>query len=498
MIIQTKNKPTIDDIAGAVVYSVCRRKQYIYCDNASFSRPLEEIIKDYSLPLGVKVVNNLNDIPRDEFDAVALIGLDIADWDAYTAIRNAGTYFFLHHGKGNSIANPPSLRIETQSVCSLTYEIAYKKVEANLNDKSKRLLVDLLYLGICQATDRFQLSLTERTLKHKKELEALGANVQVSSRYLRYTLSQRDMLQILRDTSETAICGANDNIAIVSVTSSEDSAMRVAVDLLEALDTIDTIVVCSKLSDYDGTYSVLVKSMNKFFTADNIIEHISSTPITAKANVYSMASKCLYMPSLSDVSEFVNYIKSLLDTLSSNCQLLDNTLPNTVMRIGKRKNYSVRILDIMQLSNLPMPRVTVAYDNGSEITTGSRYWEMRPDGNLYPITEEQLNTIYKKSVAGAFGIGDIVCLQTSYTKVIKLNGLNTYVDSELINQIRVYDTNHVSLPDVKVYPLTTHTRILVGNEYLVQGSEGDFLVVDECGIFSVFTEIQFEQMFQLF
>ncbi len=498
MIIQIKNKPSIDDIAGAVVYATCKRKKYIYCDNASFSRPLEEMIKDYSLPLGVKIVRATSDIPREEFDAVALVGLDISEWDDYTAIRNAGTYFFLHHKKGNSIANPPSLRIETQSVCSLIYEVAYKRIEADLPDKLKRLLVDLLYLGICQVTDRFQIPLTERTTKHRKELESLGANVQVSARYLRYTLSQKEMLQILKDTSTTAICGTEDNIAVVSISSSEDSAMRVAVDLLEALDTIDIIVVCSKLSDSDGTYSVLVKSMNRFFTADNILEHIASMPITTKANVYSMASKYLFMPSLLDIDEFINYIKCVLDTLSADCSLLNNTLPNTVMRLGKRKSYSIRILDIMQISNVPLPRVTISYAEGSEITTTIRYWEMRPNGELFPITEEQLGTIYKKSVSGSFGIGDVVCFQSDYSKVVKVNGLNTYVDSGLINHIRVYDTQSDILPDVKVYQLETAVRLLVENNYLIQGNKGDYLVVDECDKINIYNEMQFEQMFQLF
>ena len=495
MLIQVSNKPTIDVLCGAIAYATCRGLKTIYCDNVMLSKPVKELIKDYSLPLGVKVINNEQDLPVNELDKIALLGLDIHDWEEYTAVRQAGGYFFIDNKRGKSMATPPSLRLETQSFCSLVYESYYKRVASSLTDPVRRKILDLLYLGLSQATDRFQSQLDQLSIRHKRELEDAKVNTQMTARYLRYTLSPNEMMKILKDTSETAICGPNDEVAIVATSSNNESAMRLAMDLLESLDTITIVVVCSASDSIPGTYNVLVKSLDKFYSADSIINLLSDKEDVVRRNVFTISSKFVFTPQCQTVDSFVEYIKGKVDNLYSTTELLEDSLPNSTFRLAQRLPYTTRILDIMQLANIPDPDVKVITKTGIEIESVSRYWEMMSDGVLYPISKETLEQLYVKDTQEVFSICDETCLDASYSLVVQISGLNTYLDREMIRQLRTYKAKP-QLNQVKTYTLQKPTRLLTRDGNLLHGNPGDYLVENEYGEYKIYYQKDFDKYFR--
>lgn len=388
LILQVTNSPNIDTMCGAIIYAIHKKINCIYCTTSKISDVVKMIIRDYAEPLSILVSD---DVPIIDGDSdIVLLGASTSDVHKYLKLASDSNYRFITNTTYK--VDPPNIAGPTTSICELLQN-TFDVLNATPGTDEYRVIVDLLYLGLAAANDRFLSVQNKETMQLKGVLEGMGAKYEMAVRYLLNMISRKEMANLLPALSEYAIAGRDENVGIVSLPSGKHKEQyEYITSLLQDVGnlTIAVVLVESPLA----IPMVFIRSVDSFFNSQEILNAVNDKKVVSSNKSPLTVSSILYLPE--DVEDAVAYVKSKVDGLYNSCKLIngvDADIPNKLINLY-HKNTIVYVLDLLQFVSDKDSVVIRDNINDATYTASHEFYEILPNGSLLPLTREVYENKY--------------------------------------------------------------------------------------------------------
>ena len=478
LILQVTNSPNIDTMCGAIVYAIHKNINCIYCTTSKISDVVKMIIRDYAEPLSILVTDDAPNIDNDS--DIVLLGASTKDVHKYLKLASDSNYRFITNATYR--VDPPNIAGPTSSICELlqsTFDVLNKPSGTD----EYRVIVDLLYLGLAAANDRFLAIQNKETMALKTLLEQMGAKYEMAVRYLLNIISRKEMANLLPALSEYAIAGRDENVGIVSLPSGKHREQyEYITSLLQDVGnlTIAVVLVESELA----IPMVYIRSVDSFFNSQEILDTINDKKTPNRLKSPLTVSSVLYIPE--GVEDTVAYVKSKIDTLYNSCKLINGVeadIPNKLINLYHR-NTVVYVLDLLQFVSDTESVIVCDNLNDATFTANHEFYEILPNGSLLPLTRDVYEAKYISTESEAV-TDDIVDLDIDL--ITQANTVN--ITKAILRYVRRY--NVVGLQPVKAFIPFESARIYSPLTGLVK-TRGmlDLIVADTLTVVDTATALQ--------
>ena len=452
----------------------------IHCTDTNIAKSVQAVIEDFARPLDISVTTKAI---SSDVDAVVLLGATTEEISKYVQIAPTEKYRYIKNlACGvNAMTIPPNIGIESPSLTEVIYRTYITSYDVPPTLKS--MVRDITYLGIADATDRYQDNITPQITQLKAELEMAGADIKTCVKYLKYTISMKEMRELLPLLTQYTVCGPQNNIALVLLPNGNTDTIKYATSMLTQLDSITIAVGIVKHTD--TLYSATIKSVDSHYSADEVAAILTGNRQPATKRLQSTCALSIHGYDTSDVLSYISSIinKEMCDTYLSKGEMPPGTIPVFLQRV---QGVS-RIIDISQLTDYDGANYTITQPDGTILECNEQYLEILPNGSLLPLTEEQfINDFMPMSVASICA-SDRVTYTDSYKTTLSFNNGMVFIDRNTVQLFRLYlvtqDTllrGYIAPCPIRMYsPITSTLRHINQNDVVITDNKLYCIVVSQ-------------------
>ena len=492
--IQTHDHPDVDALTSAfIVASLIKKLNYnnsveiIYQGNVVKPNILNVI--EYYEPKICNVSKFKKGLSLSDKEILITVDSQYGE-DNITKVIAKNIIILDHHETGKFIKTNKAMYVDCDNRFCSCASLLEKYVRDYMND---RYLSELIYNGMYNDTNKFSKKIPSIDKDLKERLETGTEDIRRVDADLIFDLNREHINRVDLDIVIESLNRHDiyNNIAFVEVPECDNNILGYISDILAEVKGVDIVVA---YSERETQCRLSIRSYDAFIYANEIIEGLTENIGGGGGHGFmagGFISKELFEKNITTYNRIKAYIEEkTLDIYNSydkyetgNKKTLSKINESDLL-IAEKKPYAVRIIDINKYFKTRNLKIRILTKEGL-LDVSSRYLVIGVEGEVYPITVENLYMSYRKDNSTKTTLSDEYTSKEDFKIELRSVYSNeaiefTHKEIKTLPIYRVRDNKKTNR--IKIYRLERPTKVITKwDRKPIYGTVGDYLSIRDDG-----------------